>query len=59
MNKQYRHELISRMQEYWYALSCSQKVDIYFDACGIDLRMEVWRVPECPEYRSISNPWRK
>ncbi len=24
---------------------------MYFEASGIDLRTEFWRVPECPEYR--------
>lgn len=59
MNKQYRYELISRMQEYWYGLSCHQKVDIYFELGGVDLRTEFWRIPECPEYRHIPNPWAK
>ena len=59
MNEQYRYELIGRMQEYWYALSCHQKVDIYFELCGIDLRTEFWRIPECPEYRHAPNPWVK
>ena len=51
MNKQYMYELIGRMQAYWDALSCQQKVDIYFEAHGVDLRTEFWRIPECPEYR--------
>lgn len=50
MDAQYRYELIGRMQEYWLGLTCAQKVDIYFEGCGIDLREEFWRVPECPEY---------
>lgn len=59
MNKQYRYELIGAMQAQWGALSCQQKVDIYFEAYGIDLRSELWRIPECPEYRNLPNPWGK
>ena len=29
---------IKRMQEYWYSLSKMQRVDIYYEENGIDLR---------------------
>jgi len=41
MNKEKLNN-IHRMQQYWYSLSRTQRIDIYYEETGIDLRCNPW-----------------